>query len=67
MPLYDAKTLEEIGDFALLSAVLYPTEQAKADAVRRGRERAARVGSFADVLGLRVGVTANRKMRSSIS
>lgn len=64
MTVYDAKTLREIDDFALLSAVLYPTEQAKADAVSRGRELAAR-GGFTAATGGRAGMTANRKTRSS--
>lgn len=66
MPVYDAKTLKEIDDFALLSAVLYPTDGAKADAVKRGRERAARGGSFAEAMAFKAGVTANRKTRSSV-
>lgn len=62
MTIYDAKTLKQIDGFALLSAVLYPTEQAKTDAVKRGHERAARGGFFVDS-GFRAGGTANRKMR----
>lgn len=62
MTIYDAKTLKRIDDFALLSAVLYPTEQDKTDAVKRGHERAARGGFLADA-GFRAGATANRKMR----
>ena len=54
MSAFDAKTLDSDPDgLALLAAILHPTRQDRAEAVRRGRERLAQAGSVAEAMARR--------------